>query len=442
MRKFFVIIFFVYLPFLFAQDTLHLKLEDCINLAIQFNHDLKMAELDYQKADEQVSEAFGSAVLPTIKGDVNYRRAIKRGIVIIETPVFSGSFPSGTENTLTVGATLDQPLFTGAVFYATRISKVYAEISKKGYYSSKSNLIKDVKSAYYGYLFSKEYSKLSEITLQAAKDNLKNTQALFDAGLAPEYDLIRAKVQVENILPQVEQAKNQIKLAENALRLVVGLELSKQFIVNDSLVYEEIPVEDFSTSSKILAERNFTLQQLELQVELQDKAVSYQFSKNYPELYLNGTWQTSAQENDPRSFNQWRYNNSVYVGLDLKVPIFDGWQTTSRVQQAEIDLMKAKETLVKTDQQLKNQLDNVLLSIKETKNRINAYSATIEQAKLGYDISIKRYNNGLGTQLENIDALVALTQAKVNYLQAIYNYYDLHSQLEALLSTEVNETTE
>ena len=401
-----------------------------------------MAELDYQKADEQVSEAFGSAVLPTIKGDVNYRRAIKRGIVIIETPVFSGSFPSGTENTLTVGATLDQPLFTGAVFYATRISKVYAEISKKGYYSSKSNLIKDVKSAYYGYLFSKEYSKLSEITLQAAKDNLKNTQALFDAGLAPEYDLIRAKVQVENILPQVEQAKNQIKLAENALRLVVGLELSKQFIVNDSLVYEEIPVEDFSTSSKILAERNFTLQQLELQVELQDKAVSYQFSKNYPELYLNGTWQTSAQENDPRSFNQWRYNNSVYVGLDLKVPIFNGWQTTSRVQQAEIDLMKAKETLVKTDQQLKNQLDNVLLSIKETKNRINAYSATIEQAKLGYDISIKRYNNGLGTQLENIDALVALTQAKVNYLQAIYNYYDLHSQLEALLSTEVNETTE
>ena len=124
------------------------------------------------------------------------------------------------------------------------------------------------------------------------------------------------------------------------------------------------------------------------------------------------------------------------------MPIFDGWQTTSRVQQAEIDLMKARETLVKTDQQLKNQLDNVLLNIKEAKNRINAYAATIEQAKLGYDISIKRYNNGLGTQLENIDALVALTQAKVNYLQAIYNYYDLHSQLEALLPTEVNETME
>ena len=157
---------------------------------------------------------------------------------------------------------------------------------------------------------------------------------------------------------------------------------------------------------------------------------------------MNGSWESSAQENDPRSFNKWRYKNSVYVGLNLKVPIFDGWQTTSRVQQAEIDLMKAKETFVKTNQQLKNQLDDVLLNIEEMKNRISAYAATIDQAKLGYEISIKRYNNGLGTQLENIDALVAFTQAKVNYLKAIYNYYDLHSQLEALLATQVNEISD
>ena len=442
MKKLFVIILFGYLPFSFGQDTLNLNLEKCIDLAIQYNHDLKIAELDYQKADEQITEAFGSAVLPTIKGEINYRRALKRGVVIIETPVFSGSFPQGTENTMTVGATLEQPLFTGAVFYATRISKVYAEISENGYYSSKANLIRDVKRAYYGYLYSQEFSKLSQVTLQAAKDNLKNTQALFDAGLAPEYDLIRAQVQVQNILPQLEQAKNAIKLAENALRLIVGLDLDKKFVVNDSLTYTELPVEDYQTSARILDKKNFTLQQLRLQVELQDKNVSYQFSKNYPELYLSGNWQSTAQENDPKSFNNWRYKNSVYVGLNLKVPIFDGWQTTSRVQQAEIDLKKSQENLVKTNRQLNNQLDDILLKIEEAKNRISAYAATIKQAKLGYDISIKRYNNGLGTQLENIDALVAYTQAKVNYLEAIYNYYDLHSQLEALLSSEVNEKSE
>lgn len=434
MRKFIIIILSSYLPFSFAQDTLKLNLESSIDLALKKNYDLKIAELEYQKADEQISEAFGLSVLPKLKGTVDYRRALKRGEITIETPFFSGSFPSGTENTLTVGATLEQPLFTGAVFYATRISEIYADIIQKGYYSSRAALIKDVKKSYYTYLLALEFNDLSLITLKAAEDNLKNSEALFEAGLVSEYDNIRAKVQVQNLQPQLDQSENSIKLAKNALKFILGLDNEKEFIIEDSLVYNELQIEDYNTSSLIMENRNFTLQQLKLQIELQSKVVSYEFSKHFPELYFNGNWQTTAQENDPRSFNQWRYKNSVYIGLNLQIPLFDGWQTTSKIQQAEIDLMKAEEEYVKTNQLFNNQLDDLLLKIKETEKRISAYKSTINQAQLGYDISVKRYANGLGTQLENIDALVSLTLARVNYLNAIYTYYDLHSQLEAILA--------
>ena len=436
MKKIIFIMVAFYLPFLGAQDTLKLNLEKSIDLAIIKNHDLKIAKLEYERADEQITEAFGLSVLPKIKGVVNYRRAIQRGEITLETPFFSGSFPQGTINTFTIGATLEQPLFTGAVFYATRISKVYAEISEKGYYSSQATLIKDVKRAYYAYLLAKEFKNLSLVTLEAAEDNLKNSRALFEAGIAPEYDLIRSKVQVQNILPEVEQAKNSIKVAKNSLRYVLGLDLTQPFIVEDSLVFAELTTDDYETSSQIMNNQNFTLQQLKLQIELQDKAVSYEFSKHFPELFLTGGWQASAQENE-RAFNSWRYINSVYVGLNLKVPIFNGFQTTSKVQQAKIEMMKAEEEFVKTDQLFKNQLDNLLLRIEETKNKISAYAATINEAQLGHDISVKRYSNGLGTQLENIDALVALTRAKINYLDAIFTYYDLHANLEALLASEV-----
>ena len=241
---------------------------------------------------------------------------------------------------------------------------------------------------------------------------------------------------MQNILPEVEQAKNSIKVAKNSLRYVLGLDLTQPFIVEDSLVFAELTTDDYETSSQIMNNQNFTLQQLKLQIELQDKAVSYEFSKHFPELFLTGGWQASAQENE-RAFNSWRYINSVYVGLNLKVPIFNGFQTTSKVQQAKIEMMKAEEEFVKTDQLFKNQLDNLLLRIEETKNKISAYAATINEAQLGYDISVKRYSNGLGTQLENIDALVALTRAKINYLDAIFTYYDLHANLEALLASEV-----
>jgi outer membrane protein TolC len=437
LRKLILVIIALYLPLSIAQDTLRLDLEKCIDLALKKNHDIKIAELEYQKAEEQISEAFGSSVLPKIKATVDYRRALKRGEIILEIPGFTGSFPQGTENTLTVGASLEQPLFTGAVFYATRISEVYAEIFEKGYYSSKANLIRDVKRAYYAYLLAEEFKDLSLITLKAAEDNLKNSQALFEAGLVAEYDLIRSRVQVQNILPEVEQAKNSIKLAKNALSIVLGLELQEPFVVEDSLSFNKLPIDDYTSSAQLLDRKNFTLQQLQLQIELQDKAVSYEYSKHFPELFFTSNWQTTAQENDPRSFNKWRYINSVYVGLNLKVPIFNGWQTTSKVQQAEIDLMKAKEEFSKTNQILKNQLDNLLLRIKETEDKVSAYALTIGEAKLGYDISVKRYSNGLGTQLESIDVLVELTRANINYLDAIFTYYDLHSQLEALLASEV-----
>jgi outer membrane protein TolC len=431
----------LFIPVSVAQDTLKINLEKSIDIAIENNHDLQLAKFDYELADEQITEAFGASVLPKIDARVDYLRAIRRGQIILETPFFSGSFPQGTQNTFTIGANLEQPLFTGGIFYATSISRVFADISRKGYYSSQAELIKDVKRAYYAYLLAQRFTSLSLITLQAAEDNLKNSQSLFDAGLAPEYDLIRARVQVQNILPEVDQAKNSVKLAKNALRFVLGLDVGQSFVVEDSLVYNEIPVEDYATSSQIMSTENYTLQQLRLQIELQDKAVSYQFSRHFPELFLNGNWQTIAQENDPRAFSDWRYFNSVYVGLNLKIPIFNGMQTTSRVQQAKIDLKKAQEEFAKFDQLLRNQLDDILLKIKETKDRISAYASTINEAQLGYDISVKRYNNGLGTQLESIDSLVELTRARINYLDAVYTYYDLHAQLEALLASEVKPGT-
>jgi len=100
-------------------------------------------------------------------------------------------------------------------------------------------------------------------------------------------------------------------------------------------------------------------------------------------------------------------------------------------------LLKAQEEYQRTNKLLKNQLEGVLLKIEEKLFQIDAYSATIEQAQTGYDIALKRYSSGIGTQLENIDSLVELTRSKINYLDAVFEYYDLHAQLEELLSTKV-----
>jgi outer membrane protein len=418
------------------QDTLQLNLEKSIELALEYNHDLKLAKFEKAKADEQVDEAWGSSLFPKISGFANYNRALKRGVIIIDAPEFgfSGSFPQGTENTLTVGATLEQPLFTGAVFLAVRVARTYAEIQDKLVDASEAEVIVNVKKAYYSVLLADEVVKLAKMNLDFAKDNLSNTEAMFNAGIVPEYDYVRAKVQVQNLIPELQQAENSYVLSKNLLKLVTGLDLSTELVVNDSLVLNEIPLTNVQEFEEELVNRNYSLKGLELTMQLRDDAVSYEFTKHFPELYFTGNWQTQAQENDIRPFNRWRYNNSVYIGFNLKIPIFDGFQTTSKVEQARIDLYQAQEEYNKTVEVLKNNLKDVLLSIDETKERLNSYKATIDEAELAYNIALKRYSSGVGTQLETIDAMVSLTRARVNYYNAIYEYYMLHAQLDQLLA--------
>ena len=99
-------------------------------------------------------------------------------------------------------------------------------------------------------------------------------------------------------------------------------------------------------------------------------------------------------------------------------------------------MYKAKEQYDKTVNQLQNNLEDVLLSIDQTKKKLDSYKANIEEAELAYDISQKRYSSGVGTQLETIDAMVSLTRAKVNYYNTVYDYYVLHAQLDQLLAQD------
>jgi outer membrane protein TolC len=434
-NKITVFVAVLFLGRIFPQDTINLDLKKSIEFTLRYNHELRLVHYDEDIAEERIREALGSSVLPKINGTIDYSRALKRGVFIFDAPPpFGGTFPQGTENTLTIGATLEQPLYTGAIFLAVRIAQTYADIASKAVDATRSELIANVKQAYYSVLLSSEVLKLSKLNLQLAEDNLRNTKAMHDAGVVPEYDYIRARVEVQNLIPELQQAENSLKLSYNMLKLVTGLQLNQNVKIEDSLMFKEINTG--SADENDLTTRNYFLKQLHLQIDLQDDAVSYEFTKHFPELYFVGNWSAQAQENDPRSFNTWRYKNSIYIGLNLRIPIFDGFQTTSKVEQVRLDLLKARENYIKNEEITKNQLEEVILNINQTRRKIDSYKAGIDEAELGYEIAKKRYTSGVGTQLENVDALVSLSRAKVNYYTAVYDYYLYHARFDQLLARE------
>lgn len=435
--KQFILIIILSFGSLTAQQNLsneiELNLDKSLELAEKNNYNLKLARFNKERADEQVSETWGNSVFPNISGNVRYQRAIKRGEFTIETPFFEGSFPVGTENTLSAGVTLDQPLFTGSMFLAIRIARTYAEAADLGVNATLNEIKLNVKKAYYGVLLAKEAVELAKVNYKLAEDNVRTAKSLYDAGLVNEYEYIRAKVQQSNLLPEVENAENSLTLSFNALAILLGLPLNQKIIIKDSLTFNEYNITDYENLLNEL-DKNYNLRQLELQTKLREDAVSVRVNEYFPSLNLFGNWQAEAQENDPRSFNNWRYKNAVSVGLLLKVPIFNGFQTAAKIEQAKIDHKEALEQFIFTKKILQNNLQEVLLNIINNKSKINSYKESVSEAELAYSISSNRFASGLGTQLEVLDASVSLFRAKINYLSAVYDYKVNYAKLESLIN--------
>lgn len=427
--------------FTFAQsDQIRsINLEDALILALENNHDLKLSKLDYEKAEQQVREAYGTSLFPSIDGTLQYNRALKRSEFIIETPFFSGRFPAGTFNTLTSTISAEQPLFTGAMFLAVSIAETFADISQKAEQYSQADIIRNVKQAYYTYLLSKELTKLSELQLNRAEYNLRDAKALYESGLVSEYDYIKANVQFQNMKPILTESQIQQKLALNNLKIVMGIELESEIEVNDSLEFRRLEVPSLESGLKSVLEKNKLLKQMELQTELQDLNSSYQFSQHFPKLNAFANWQVQAQENDDRAFSDWRYTNSVFVGVALSVPIFKGWELDSKVQQAEIDYKKSVEDYLKTKKAVKNEYENSILTVEKIEQQIAAYSGAVNETERGFEIASKRFTNGLSSQIEVTNALVDVSQAKVNYLQSIHDYFVEHAKLDLLLGKTADE---
>lgn len=434
------ILFFCLLSIVTAQNSkLTLSLDKAIRIALENNHDLRQSKLDKQKAEEKVRQTFGESVLPSIDGFGTFSRAIKRPAFFLETPFFSGTFPSGTNNNIVAGIQVDQPLVTGSMFLATRISETFSKLALLAQQYSETELISKVKDSYYTYLLAKEYVSVSELQAKRAEENLKNTKQMFSVGRVSEYDQIKANVQFKNSIPVLTEAKNQLELAENNIKLILGIELTNQLEIIGQLEFNEFGSMSKENGFQTIFNSNMLLKQAEVNTKLNELSSSFQYSQHYPELRAFGNWQLQSQENDDRSFSNWRFINSVSIGLNLRVPIFKGFSIDSKYQQAKIDYDKSLESLIKTKKELLRDFENTLATIKKTKEQITSYQSAVEETEKGYQIAQKRYTSGLSTQIEITDALVSVTQAKYNYITSIYVYNLLHAKLDLLLGKSTEE---
>ncbi len=413
-----------------------LTLDDAIQIALQNNQDLISARLEVEKANARVKEAIGTA-LPSLDFSSRYTLALKKPVFFL--PDFNNlssgrTIPIrvGSDHAVELALSARQVLFNAAVITGVGAARIYQKAARDLYRSKQAETVAKVRKAFYGVLLAKEVSLMMQSNLKNAEENLKNVRLMKQQGLVSEYDELRAVVGVENLKPAVIQAENNYALAVDGLRMAMGVGPTEEYVIQGMLDFTAVDQGILASAMETVLEKNSSLSALRHQVDVNKAFVNIERSNYLPTLAAFGNYQYQVAKNDLRISTRDFVGSSV-VGVQVSINLFQGLQTNARVDQAKVDVRKAEEQLNSLENSLRTAVHSVVLQLEQARRRIEAQEKTVEQAERGYKIATTRFTSGSGTQLEVNDAQLALTQAKVNRMQAIYDYLVASADLDQLI---------
>jgi outer membrane protein TolC len=419
---------------LLAQNNITvLTMNDAINLALEKNSELKIAKMEVEKSEQKLREA-RSGLFPKLDLSGQYQRYIDKPVIFLPPGSPLGrTLVIGSDNSYLAAAQLSMPLFALPLYEGIGLASDALDIAEQNYISVKNKIVGDVKKSFLAVILTRETKDVMQQSLKNAVDNFENIKRLNSAGTLSDYDVLRAEVQVENLKPVVLQMENNYKLSLEALKVAIGLDANQNIDVVGEMEFDEsyrIPTE--AEVIEELIQNNPTLAILEKQVKLNDRNVSLEQAAYFPSLAGFGNYQYQTQANDFK-FSDYNWVKTFVLGLQLQIPIFNGFKTQSRVNQAEIGLNQAVEQKRNLTEAIKTQALSVLYRVQQAVKRIEGLNKTVRTAQEGYEIAKRRLENNVGTQLEVNDAELALRQAKLNRLQAIYDFKVAEADLETVL---------
>lgn len=430
-----LLLFMTFSALILAQtkQTSVLNLEQAISLALEKNADLKIASMEVNKSEEKLREA-RSGLFPQLNASGQYQRYIDLPVIFMPPgSPFGPTLKIGADNSFAASASLSVPLFAWSLYQGIGLASDALTISQENYRSVKNKVVGDVKKAFLTVLLTRETKDVMKQSLKNAEDNFENIKRLNSAGTLSDYDVLRAEVQVENLKPTVLQMENNYVLSLEALKVTIGLDANHDIDVVGEMNFEEpyqIPTQQEVIDE--LIKNNPQLAILENQVKLNDRNISLENSAYLPTLAGFGSYQYQAQANDFK-FSDYNWVKTFVIGVQLQIPIFNGFKTQARVSQAEIGLNQSVEQKRNFTEALKTQALSILYRIEQAVKRIEGQNKTVSQAAEGYEIAKRRLANSVAIQLEVNDAELALRQAKLNRLQAIYDLKVAEADLENVL---------
>lgn len=392
-----------------------MSLNEVLAYALKENIDIKKQNLAILKTAQQIKEV-KSQGLPKISGSAQLSDNLIIAQQLLPGEVFGGApgtfipVEFGTKFGIPLAINANQLLYSQAFLVGLKQAKAAESLNTIQAEKVKQDAIYNIAAAYYQAIIVREQIELIEANLLNVNQSLKVVQSQFENKMARKIDLDQLKVTKSNTQTDYENSKVQFKFAVDQLKVLMGYPLSETLILLDTITDSEM----FVTTNTI--GKNPTISILQTQMILKDLEIKGIRAGYAPTLSAFGQYNYQAQFNE---FSNISWFPGASIGLQLSVPIFDGFEKRYQVNQRKLEMKS-----IELDQQLftKNltvQYNNAVNNFNQNQKNVENQKENLELAQEVYFAMQNNYKNGLASLSDLINSDTGLKSAQSSYLTAL-----------------------
>ncbi|MHB8403295.1 MAG: TolC family protein [Bacteroidia bacterium] len=403
------------------------SLPEAIDFALKHNYNYLNADNDTKISKYKKNEIIAQG-LPQINGGVDIRdnpvlpTSLLPGIIL--GPMYAGQFipvKFGVTYNLTANASVSQLLFSSDYLVGIQAYKEVVNLTQKNQLRSKIETAQTVSKAYYGVLITKARIHILELNIDRVKTLKDNTTALNQNGFAEKIDVDRLEVSYNNLITEKEKTMRLVELSELALKFQMGYELQRPIELADDMSKIESGEDAKNISAdNIDISKRPEFMALQSQQKLNELDLKRYRMSYLPSLVGYGLVAEQFQKSQ-LDFSKSNWFPFAYVGATLNVPIFDGLQKNWRIQQAKVNLLKTQNNFSLLKQSIGLEIQTATVNYKNALVSLQTQKKNIELARNVYEVTKKKYEQGIGSSLDMNMVENDLHTAETNYYNSLYD---------------------
>ena len=420
-------------------DSVEVNLDKVLEIALSDNAEIQVANKTIEIQKYAKKETIGG-LFPSLSVSANGVKNIEVATMTMKMGDQVIKAKMGRPYNYSLTATAALPLVAPQLWTAISVSEEQVQLALEQARASKVNTIAQVKNAYYSLLLARDSYQALMAGYRTAQRNAEDTKHKFELGSVSEYDKLTADVQLESIKPNLLQAQNGIKLAEMQLKVLMGIDVNEPMKFSGQLQdFEEGLFADLiNLKGDTSLDDNANLRQLDIQERMLKLSEKINRLGYLPTLALAFQAGYSAM---PEEFNPFdaSFYGSASVSLSFSWTLFDGLQKYMKSKQNKFQLENLNTQRENLMRQLELSVTSSLNNIETAAEQVVSNKENVYSAERAYNISEKRYAVGSGTMLELNSSESNLLNARLQYVQSIYNFLSNRATLEQTLGKIVTD---